>query len=160
MSGMSDTDSITPAPDTPVTGDSIPEATKGTVIPPENQVGDWLAPAAAALRLGISERTLWRHVNAGRYHKRTVAGRAEIMAPGAREGLPDNSDTVSGIAVRQPPDNSLALALLDDLKVRRQEDADTIVRLASELGAERQARQAAEKALADELARRPWWRFW
>src|SRR3954467_9804645 len=62
----------------------------GAELPP----GEWLPPATAASRLGVSERTLWRLVKAGRYHRRVVDRKAMILVPGAVP-LPDTS-AISG----------------------------------------------------------------
>lgn len=154
--------------------------TSGDVLPTaELPPGEWLSPPAAASQLGISERTLWRHVTAGRYHKRTVGGRAEVLVPGV---APVNPDTDSlAIAAPEPSapvsSDTLTLAIVEELQrqhtatlalVERQ--ADLVRCQAQEIGtatAERDAQQArADAALADrdrlaaELERerrRTWW---
>src|SRR3954470_9299318 len=86
---------------------------------------EWLPPAAAASRLGVSERTLWRLVKAGRYHRRAVDRKAMILVPGAAplpatgaisvpELLPDTtrgmlSGNVSGVT------DTAVLAIVDEL---------------------------------------------
>jgi hypothetical protein len=156
-------------------GVSPPDAAAGELLESsEEPAGDWLPPAAAALRLGVSERTLWRMVKDGRYHKRTERGRAEVLVP-----LPDNSATApeaSLLAVRQAPDTSLSLAILDELRRQREEDTGTIVRQAEEIGrlrseveaerrqadSDRQRLTAERDAAARELEvlrSRPWWRW-
>jgi hypothetical protein len=153
---------MTDTPDTP--GHPI----SGDIVSAPDVTGEWLPPAAAALRLGISERTLWRHVNAGRYHKRITSGRAEILTP---EGaaVPDNSATPTGLAVPDD-DRQMSLAIIEELRRRLDTEADRQRRLsvkterqAQEIGRLQAARAAAEQRAADlaerlRAAERPWWR--
>ncbi len=153
---------------------ATPEPAAGELVDRDGgQPGEWLPPAAAALRLGVSERTLWRMVRAGRYHKRTERGRAEVLVP-----LPDDSATTpDGVlpAVTLAPDTALTLAIVDELRRQREQDTDTIVRQAEELGrlrseieterrqadSDRQRLTAERDAARAELEARhgaPWWR--
>lgn len=144
----------------------IPESVSGEVVSAPDVTGEWLPPATAASRLGISERTLWRHVNAGRYHKRIAAGRAEILVPGSG-AVPDTADTPAGLAV---PDNDrhLTLALVAELSRRLDEEADRQRRLtvkterqAQEIGrlqAERDAARRERDDLAAKMKARRWWK--
>jgi hypothetical protein len=127
--------------------------------------GDWLAPATAASMLGVSERTLWRLVKAGRYHRRTVDRKALILVP--RTGtVPDTganipTDPAPSVAVANVSGNvsnvtdTLALAIVDEL--RRQHTAtlvtlaekDTIISAQAEtIGSLRTERDAARASLA------------
>lgn len=165
------------------TSGTAPEAASGEVIEPSDVAGAWLTPPAAALHLDVSERTLWRYVEAGRYHKRIVRGRAEVFIPGAQDAsdsLPDSPDTPNLPAVQAPPDTGLTLAVIEELRAQRLQDADTIDRQAQRIAAlEREAGTQAARAngleaqLAAEVARREraeqgaarlrerrWWRFW
>lgn len=140
---------------------SEPTVTSGEVVSASDTTGTWLSPPAAASRLGVSERTLWRHVNAGRYHKRVVAGRAEILVPEGADSLPDNSAT----AIAPVTPDAALLAVVAELKERRQQDADLIDRLtgrltgqAEEIGKLKQERDDLAAKLATAGRRR--WRWW
>src|SRR5215213_2107442 len=104
------------------------DVTASEVLADDRQVsGEWLPPATAASRLGVSERTLWRLVKAGRYHRRVVDRKAMILVPlpdtGATSGQPPVPDTtiaplsgsMSGVT------DSAVLAIVDELK--RQSEA-------------------------------------
>ena len=70
----------------------VHDVTASEVLADDRQVsGEWLPPATAASRLGVSERTLWRLVKAGRYHRRVVDRKAMILVP-----LPDTGCHVRG----------------------------------------------------------------
>jgi hypothetical protein len=154
-----------------MTDEQIPDppVTSGEVVNTPDVTGEWLSPASAASRLGISERTLWRHVNAGRYHKRIESGRAEVLVPiGSATGAPDNSAMPPMPAVPDA-DRQMSLALLGELRRRLDEEADRqrrltvkterqaqeIGRLQAQLDAERRARAEAERRRA-----RRWWEWW
>lgn len=158
--------------DSPDTEENRENATSGDVIAPTGTAGAWMRPPPAAAALGISERTLWRHVEAGRYRKRIVDGRAEVFVPGEMSGAPDSVATPQSLAERREPDNSAMLVVaelqrhLTALEASRAADMDRLTRQAEEIGrlqaerdalreqldAERQARAAAER-------RRWWWPF-
>lgn len=143
-----------------------PDSLTGEVVSEPDTSGEWLPPAAAASRLGVSERTLWRHVNAGRYHKRVTAGRAEILVPGGTDTEPDNPATDTGLAVPDRSDAAL-LAVVAELKERRQQDAELIDRLtdrltrqAEEVGQVKARLAQAEQRAVDaerRLRDRRWW---
>ena len=133
------------------------------ILSPE-RTGDWLPPSEAASRLGVSERTLWRRVDAGRLNKRLVRGRAEILIPRSEtDGAPETD-----LAVPDAPDHpargdsELMLAILGELREQRGSDGQTIVRLAERVG----QLQAENEALTARLAhleareRQSWWRRW
>jgi|SRR5215471_16142060 len=114
----------------------------GTIVPaPFDGEGEWLPPVEACARLGISERTLWRRVDAGRFEKRVIRGRAEIWVPVA--GTPSVSQAVAGMAggVAAPPVpleivaeglhravEPLLAAWSQELAQRRSEDRERAVR--------------------------------
>ena len=73
----------------------------------------WLPVGQAAVALGISERTLRRHLSSGSYQTRHVAGRLEVLIPvpampdrldGAMADAPDDDRQVSGEEAGQSPD--------------------------------------------------------
>ena len=122
------------------------KSTTGEVIGGDQlPMGDWLPPAAAASRLGVSERTLWRLVKAGRYHKRTERGRAEVLVP-ASAPLPDDSASAgstgrtvdtgayakSGSLTAMP--DGLAVAILEELSRQREDDAERLTCQAETIG--------------------------
>jgi hypothetical protein len=120
---------MTDTPDSmPVTGEVVDESFAGK--------GEWLAPPLAAIRLDISERTLWRRVDAGKLRKRIVSGRAQVYVPlsgaaPATEESRENTEETSEIAHVTPDRQSdvLALALIQEFQARREKDAATITSL-------------------------------
>lgn len=166
------------------TSDSPGQPLSGDVLPSSDTSGIWLSPSAAAVYLGVSERTLWRHVNAGRYHKRTVSGRSEVFVPRSRGAVTDKSATESGLALTDTP-GTMTLAVIEELRRQHEATETRLTRQADDIRAlaERAARAealaeslAVERASAmlerDELRetleqerkavadreRRPWWR--
>lgn len=139
-----------------------PERASGDVIEPTDTTGTWLRPPAAAFRLGVSERTLWRHVDAGRYVKRIVDGRAEVFVPGEMSGVPDISAAPQSLAERREPDNSAMLVVtelqrhLTALEASRAADMDRLTRQAEEIGKLKAERDAA-RAEADAERAKTWW---
>jgi hypothetical protein len=129
----------------------------GEILANDRQVsGAWLPPAAAASRLGVSERTLWRLVKAGRYHRRIVDRKAMILVPlpdtGATPGEPSLPDTtiapVSGIV--SGVTDSAVLAIVDELKRQAESSLALIAQQAETIGtlrAENQALRAAQVSL-------------
>jgi hypothetical protein len=84
--------------------DGTPDLTTGELLTADAPVvGVWLPPAAAAARLGLSERTLWRQVKAGRYHKRTLGGRSTVLVP-----LPDMTTDVPDDRATPEADTAVA----------------------------------------------------
>lgn len=165
-----------PPTDAPVGPDSL----AGEVI--EDDAGgawEWLPPPAAALRLGVSERTLWRMIKAGRYHRRTERGRAEVRVPlpdsGARnghseyattDGATPDSGASPGALVPAAPD-TVALSMIEALRQRLDVDEERLTRQADELRAlvaEHAALKAERDGARAELRRerrRSWWqRVW
>lgn len=142
----------------------VPESLAGEVVdddalPP----GDWLPPAAAASRLGVSERTLWRLVKAGRYQRRVVDRKAMILVP-TTVPLPDTSatsatpfvpDTVatelSGIS--SGVTDTAILAVVDELKRQSEASLALVAQQAETIGrqaAEIEALKASHRPLADQ----------
>jgi predicted DNA-binding protein (UPF0251 family) len=102
-----------------------PTVTSGEVVSEPDVSGEWLSPPAAADRLGMSERTLWRLVKQGRYQKRTVNRRAEILVPATVTGATGkNTGNTPAVPDRAP--DMLALAIIEELRDQRQHDAETI----------------------------------
>src|SRR5215212_5309914 len=116
--------------------------------------GEWLPPATAASRLGVSERTLWRLVKAGRYHRRVTDRKAMILVP-TTVPVPDTSATSGGAIVPDtsgvPVSGSLSgvtdstvSAIVGELRRQHEgslsliaQQAETIGRLTAELDAAR-----------------------
>jgi hypothetical protein len=161
-----------------------PTLTAGDVVDAgDRQPGDWLPPAAAASRLGVSERTLWRLVKAGRYHRRVADRKAMILVPttapppdtSATSGSPIVPDTVtrelsgnlSGVT------DSAVSAIVGELRRQHESSLALIAQQAETIGrltAENEALKAAQGALeAPGLTEPPdpttegsvpWWRSW
>jgi excisionase family DNA binding protein len=149
--------------DTPTTGE--------VVDPLADTPGEWLTIEKAADRLACHQRTIWREITRGKLRRRRVGRAAEVFVP---RGMPPlgtpSSDMVPATA--DTPD-TLALAVIDELRTRREQDAAIIERLtdgttrqAEEIGklkAERDAAEARAAQLAEALAAeraRPWYRRW
>ena len=163
------------------------DVTASDVLADDRQVsGEWLPPATAASRLGVSERTLWRLVKAGRYHRRVVDRKATILVPlpdmGATPGEPSLPDTmlatpsgsVSGVT------DTAVLAIVDELRRQAEASLALIAQQAETIGQLRADLAAAESRLlalaapqsppeapgatiAPDLttdAPAPWWRRW
>jgi hypothetical protein len=128
--------------------------------------GEWLTASLAAARLGMSERTLWRRIDAGKLRKRMVAGRAEIYVPLAgtlpateqtEETRPPESIAVSAVS------DTLALAIIEELRAQRLADAERLTSLTADT--QRQAEtigtlkaEAAElRRQLDEVRRKRWY---
>ena len=136
-------------------------ATAGEVVGATDD-GVWLPPAAAAVRLNISERTLWRHVNAGKLTRRTNAGRAEICISSGDAVAGADCHVSGAMSVSAPalsPDLARMLTTLDALLVANGEtmerQADQLVTQAEAIGRLYSERDAALAELAAER-RRGW----
>ncbi len=88
----------------------VSEVVPDDALPP----GEWLSPAAAASHLGVSERTLWRLVGKGRYHRRVVDRKAQVLVPTSAP-LPDTGATFP--AAQDAPSVSGNLAGVPDTSV-------------------------------------------
>lgn len=102
--------------------------TSGEVVSAPDVTGEWLPPATAASRLGVSERTLWREVKAGRYHRRIVDRKALILVPDS-SATPNEGAT--GLAVA--PDTGASLAALVEMERRLSRQANTVTRQAVQI---------------------------
>lgn len=89
--------------------------------------GDWLPPAEAARRIGVSERTLWRRVTAGQLLRKVVSGKALVLVPVAGS-VPNPSD----LTVPDAPDG-LALAVIEELRRQHDEAAERLTRQAGHI---------------------------
>jgi hypothetical protein len=119
---------------------------------------EWVRRAEAAVRLGISERTLDNRIRAGKLQKRWEQDHVEILVP--RTAGDDRTEK--------------ALYLLDhyhrDLAQQLQPLLDKVETLARENGALRERSRQAEQQLADvsaapvlpteNLPQVPWWARW
>lgn len=136
--------------------------------------GEWLAPNLAAVRLGMSERTLWRRIDTGKLRKRLRDGRAQVYVPVAGRA-PDTEDAPvagrvpatdgSALATVTPDNQAFSLAVIEELRRQHQETLDIIERqsgqiadLSRQLGSSETERDVLCAELL--LARRPWWRRW
>ena len=135
-------------------------------------VTDALTPAEAAVRLGVSERTVWRRIKAGKLQaEHTTDGVRVLLTHTA--SVDDRqasvaSDNVSDRATDSPqPELMKALEMVSELTRRNEQ-------LAGQLGFTQAKLQEAERTVAllmapkDEPApeppaqpeRRPWWKRW
>jgi hypothetical protein len=119
---------------------------------------EWVRRAEAAVRLGISERTLDNRIRAGKLQKRWADDHVEILVP--RATADDRTEK--------------ALYLLDhyhrDLAQQMQPLLDKVETLARENGELRERLRQADQKLADVLAapvlpteslpQAPWWARW
>jgi hypothetical protein len=151
------------------------------------QAGEWLDLRAAAMRLGVSDRTLFRRISAGKLVKRERAdGRIEVWLP-LTDGQTASPDSVGHteeqqaervLAVAQRFNDAVSLAVSQQLAVH----VEKITELARENGelsaentrlrervAELETRQTASATMTDTVSvsdtsgeppRRPWWQFW
>jgi len=129
---MADDDAVTGA--APVGGEVLERAYDGP--------GEWLKARQAAIRLGISDRTLWRRVNEGKLKKRLERNQAEVYVP-----LDGVAGTPPVIEQQMAPAPTWApLAVLDELEALR----------ARVVALERE-----NAVLSHQVARRPCtWRQW
>jgi len=141
--------------------DTAPESVSGEIVSEAfDGPGDWLPPADAARRIGVSERTLWRRVNAGQYQRKVVSGKAVILVP-----LAGSVPNTAELAVPATPD-AVTLAVIEELRRQHEESAERLTRQATKIEAQAEeigglkAQRDAEKARADDLARRLAWRWW
>jgi hypothetical protein len=132
--------------------------------------GEWVPIALAAIRRGVSERTLRRRQDAPTppYRQQLIGGKSHVWMP--LSGIPPDNPATTGsepdttaVAVPDTSDTRLALAILEDLKRRDQEAQERLTRQAEEIGTlkaecDHLAAQLAE-ARAARTARRWWW-FW
>lgn len=128
-----------------------PTVTSGEVIDSPDTLGEWLSPPAAADRLGMSERTLWRLVKEGRYQRRLVNRRAEILVPLPVMGANEKNEEIAVSVPDRPPD-TLGIAILNELRLQRTADTETIAKLTSRL-----TELERENAVLQERLQ-PWWR--
>lgn len=147
-----------------------PTVTTGEVVSEPVTTGEWLTPPEAATRLGISERTLWRYIDQGRYHKRVRDRRAEILVPVSGATPAPSSKT----ALAPTPDTGAILEKLEEITRRVSRQSMTVTRQAvqiTRLTADRQRLQAErdterERAaelqlrLAEEQGKRWWRKLW
>lgn len=147
------------------TPDTDRQAIAGDVVSASDVTGAWLPPAAAATRLGISERTLWRDVKAGKYHRRIVDRKALILVPDSSSD--DGRQSETGLAPL--PDTGATALALTEMAERLTRQANTVTRQAvqiARLTGDRQLlqseRDAAEARAADLAARlaQAEWRWW
>jgi hypothetical protein len=161
----------------------LPDTEAAEVIEPERIGGEWFTPSEAAVRLGISERTLWRRVNKGRLHRRIVRGAAEVFIPsGSRtaltqSGIPkdDLPDMGAMLEVVERSERAMMKAVVEEIKrswerdvARLAELTDTSIaqaRTLGELSVKLEHTQSENARLTAELARahepRPgWWQRW
>jgi len=137
-----------------------------------DRVTDALTPAEAAVRLGVSERTVWRRIKAGKLDSEHTTDGVRVLLSDA-VSVDDRqasvvSDNVSDRATDSPqPELMKALEMVSEL-TRRNEH------LAGQLGFTQAKLQEAERTVAllmapkDEPApepaaepeRRPWWKRW
>ena len=137
-----------------------------------DRVTDALTPAEAAVRLGVSERTVWRRIKAGKLDsEHTLEGVRVLLSDAV--SVDDRqasvaSDNVSDRATDSPqPELMKALEMVSELTRRNEQ-------LAGQHGFTQAKLQEAERTVAllmaptDEPApeppsepeRRPWWKRW
>jgi hypothetical protein len=148
------------------------------------QAGEWCDIHTAALRLGVTDRTLYRRVKTGKLAKRERPdGRTEVWLT-VTERHDTVSDTVGhteeiqagrALAITQRFNDAVSLAVSQQLAVH----VDKIAELAEENGrlkriiAELTERPTMSETKSDTVseppvtletpqqpATRPWWRFW
>jgi len=113
------------------------ESVSGEVVDQSfSGAGEWLTPSQAASRLGMSERTLWRRIDTGKLQKRIVSGRAQVYVPmagtvPATNHAEENQENAVAVPGRQP--DMLALALIEEYRQQRQQDANHVSRLTARL---------------------------
>lgn len=136
--------------------------------------GRWLAVPLAALHLGLSERTLWRRINAGKLRQRAEDGRTLVYVP-LSGAVPDGAAPLAGTApdgggALAPlsgavPDGGLAVAIVEELRRQHEEATEQLARkdvLLADLQYRLGRTEAERDALraATERPRRPWWQVW
>ena len=138
-----------------------------------DRVTDALTPAEAAVKLGVSERTVWRHIKAGKLDtEHTLEGVRVLLSDAV--SVDDRqasvaSDNVSDRATDSPqPELMKALEMVSELTRRNEQLAGQVGFLQAKM--QDQERQIALlMAPKDEPApeppaepeRRPWWkRLW
>ncbi len=131
---------------------------------PDND-GQWLSTTVAAAHLGVTERTLQRHIVAGRYRVDRKDGKVHVWLPTAVAHVPDDlsvnvgqlSDTMSELSATV----GHALTLLAEERTRAA-DAEARASQAEQAAAmwqERARGLEAQLALPPPI-RRPWWQWW
>jgi hypothetical protein len=121
--------------------------------------GEWLPAGPAAVRLGISERTLWRRVDAGVIAKRSGDGRAEMYVPLLDVDLSGAAPDPSGrLPVARP--EPLALAIVGELERQHTVMLAREERLLERIRLQAETIGRLEAELARHRPARPWWAFW
>ena len=137
-----------------------------------DRVTDALTPAEAAVRLGVSERTIWRRIKVGKLDTEHTAGGVRVLLSDA-VSVDDRqasvaSDNVSDSATDSPqPELMKALEMVSELTRRNEQLAGQVGFLQAKM--QDQERQIALlMAPKDEPAPEPpaepervsWWKRW
>jgi hypothetical protein len=130
-------------------------------------VGDWLPVNQATALLGVSQRTLYRRIEAGQYRIRHVDGRTQVWVDGAMAAVPamadgmaaPTADVTDAADSAVPPASAMADALaraVDTLEHLLEEDRRRAEAAEQRAGAAEQAAamwQERARNLEAELAR-------
>ena len=137
-----------------------------------DMVTDALTPAEAAVRLGVSERTVWRRIKAGKLDtEHTLEGVRVLLSDAV--SVDDRqasvaSDNVSDRATDSPqPELMKALEMMSELTRRNEQLAGQVGFLQAKMQDQEQQialLMAPKDEPAPELPaqpeRRPWWKRW